>query len=246
MIDLVLDGAGEKPGRFDPDFFAFERLRLHFDRNRSFDIRTDFRKTEAAFASELRRCAQAQLGIQQNQRHLRREVLHRLPVEIHRARPVFDLGNIDDRELEGVSHLLGREADSVRSLHSLEHVRRERPNVLVYLQDLFPFCSEDRVAVFPNGQLHFPSRVNAGRFFTPASFNASITLMMVPNDAFLSACNAIAAFRFAGRFLTEPSSSSTPMTWPSSRTSSVSLTLTTECSNSEEDFVEVLESGRLI
>ena len=39
-------------------------------------------------------------------------------------------------------------------------------------------------------QDHFSSRVNAGKFLTPASFNASMTLIIVPKEAFLSACSA--------------------------------------------------------
>ena len=47
--------------------------------------------------------------------------------------------------------------------------------------------------------------------------------MIVPNEAFLSACNAIPDRRVAGKFRTDASSSSTAITCPSSRTSSFSL-----------------------
>src|SRR5436309_4099696 len=122
-----------------------------------------------------------------------------------------------------MSYLLGCESHAVRRMHRLEHVFRKSANLVVHFVDSFPFRAQNRVPIFPDRQLHFPSRVNAGRFFTPASFNASITLIIVPNDDFLSACKARVARRVAGKLRTEVSNSSSPITWPSSRTSSFSF-----------------------
>lgn len=86
----------------------------------------------------------------------------------------------------------------------------------------------------------------SGQVFTPASFNASITLMIVPNEAFLSACMARADFLVGGKFLTDVSSSSAVTIWPSSRISSFSFTLTIACSSSAATLAAVFDSGRLI
>ncbi len=66
-----------------------------------------------------------------------------------------------------------------------------------------PLRPQNRVAVFYDRQSHFSPCVKAGRFFTPASFNASITLMIVPNEAFLSACKASADLRVGGKSRTD-------------------------------------------
>ena len=105
-----------------------------------------------------------------------------------------------------MTHLLRGEPDAVRGVHRFEHVLGKRADFVIDRFDPFSFRPQERVAVFPNLQSHCPSRVNAGRFFTPASFNASITLMIVPNVAFLSACNASIERRVAGKFLTAASS----------------------------------------
>src|SRR6266704_7143774 len=105
-------------------------------------------------------------------------------------------------------------------MHRLKHVRRQLPNAIVDFLDPFALCPKDRVAVMQDRQDHFSSRVNAGKFLTPASFNASITLMIVPKEAFLSACSASVDLRVSGRFRTAPSSSSTPTVRPSSLISS--------------------------
>src|SRR5204863_5404851 len=131
-------------------------------------------------------------------------------------------------------------------LHRLEHVGYESANALVDLVDLFPLRAQNRVPVFYDGQFHFSPRVKAGRFFTPASFNASITLMIVPNEAFLSACKASADLRVGGKSFTEVCSSSALTTRPSSRISSFSLTLTMACSSSAAELAAVFDSGRLI
>src|SRR5437773_5560658 len=101
-------------------------------------------------------------------------------------------------------------------MHSLEHVGDELASVIVDLLDPFTFRPQDRVAVLQDCQNHFSSRVKAGRFLTPASFNASITLMIVPKEAFLSACSASVDLRASGRSRTAPSSSSAPTARPSS------------------------------
>src|SRR4030095_1899687 len=118
-------------------------------------------------------------------------------------------------------NLLRRESNAVRLVHRLDHVRRQLADSLIDFPDPFTFGPEDRVAILQNLQDHCPSsRVNAGKFRTPASFNASITLMIVPNDAFLSACSASVDLRSSGKSRTAASSSSTFIARPSSLTSS--------------------------
>src|SRR5437762_7173850 len=101
-------------------------------------------------------------------------------------------------------------------MHRLDHVGDQLANMIVDLFDLFAFRPQDRVSVLEDRQYHFCSRVKAGKFFTPANFNASITLMIMPKEAFLSACSASADLRVSGRPRTAPSSSSTLVARPSS------------------------------
>src|SRR2546430_12677457 len=54
----------------------------------------------------------------------------------------------------------------------------------------------------------FPYTTLFRSFRTPASLSASITLMIVPNDAFRSACKASDAFCVGERLRTAPSSRS--------------------------------------
>src|SRR6266536_2495369 len=103
-----------------------------------------------------------------------------------------------------------------RGVHGLDHVLRELANAIVDLIDLFTFGAQNRIAVLQDRQSHFSSRINDGRFFTPASFKASITLTIAPHDAFLSACRASVDLRSAGKSRTAVSSSSTPTACPSS------------------------------
>src|SRR5215471_19151386 len=106
-------------------------------------------------------------------------------------------------------------------MHRLDHVRRQLANSRIDFLDPFTFGTQDRVAILQDRKDHGPSsRVNAGKFFTPASFNASITLMIVPKDAFLSACSASVDLRCSGKPRTAASSWSTFMARPSSLTSS--------------------------
>src|SRR5438270_7108914 len=77
----------------------------------------------------------------------------------------------------------------MRCVHRLDHVRGQLPNPTVNFLDSIPFGPQDWVAVLQDWQNHFSSLVKAGKFRTPASFNASITLIMVPKEAFLSACS---------------------------------------------------------
>src|SRR5438046_4098427 len=105
-------------------------------------------------------------------------------------------------------------------MHCLDHVCDQFADTIVNFFDPRSFRSQDRVAVLQDRQDHFSSRVKAGKFFTPASFNASITVMLVPKEAFLSACSASVDLRGSGKSRTAPSSSSTPIPRPSSLISS--------------------------
>src|SRR5207302_1516345 len=91
--------------------------------------------------------------------------------------------------------LLGCQAYAIRRAHCLDHVCGQFANPIVNVLDRFAFGPQDRVAVLQNLQDHFSSRVNAGKFLTPASFNASMTLIIVPKEAFLSASSASADLR---------------------------------------------------
>ena len=66
-----------------------------------------------------------------------------------------------------MADLLRRQAHSIGGMHRLEHVFGEGMDFVVDFVDPLPFRPQNRVAVFPNWQSHFPSRVNAGKFFTP-------------------------------------------------------------------------------
>src|SRR4030095_6887506 len=105
-------------------------------------------------------------------------------------------------------------------MHRLDHVCRQFANPVVYVLDRFAFGPQDRVAVLQDRQNHFSSRVKAGKVLTRASFNASMTLIIVPKEAFLSACSASVDLRVSGRLRTAPSSSSAPTIRPSSLISS--------------------------
>src|SRR5207249_2614082 len=147
--------------------------------------------------------------------------------ELQRAWPVFHCRNVEYGELQRLTDLLRCQPDAVRFVHGLDHVHRQLPDSLVDFLDPFTFGPQDRVAILQDRQNHSPSpRVNAGKFFTPASFNSSITLMIVPKDAFLSACSASVDLRCSGKSRTATSSSSTFMARPSSLTSSSWLMLT--------------------
>src|SRR5438132_3747967 len=134
--------------------------------------------------------------------------------------------NIEHGELQSFADLLRRKADAIGGVHRLDHVSNQRPNVIVDVLDPFAFRPQDRIAVLQDRQYHFSSRVKAGKFLTPASFNASITSMIVPKEAFLSACNASVDLRASGRLRTAPSSSSTATARPSSLISSFCSILT--------------------
>src|SRR5438309_1619848 len=103
------------------------------------------------------------------------------------------------------------EQNSVEMIVLMLDRAREKTTLIDFL-NRFTFGPQDRVTILQDRQDHGPSgRVNAGKFFTPASFNASITLMIVPNDAFLSACSASVDLRCSGKLRTAASSSSTFM-----------------------------------
>src|SRR5262249_18496075 len=136
------------------------------------------------------------------------------------ARPIFDQRNVEDGKLQSFTYLLRCQPHAIRRVHCFDHVCSQFANPIIYVLDRFAFRPQDRVAVLQDRQNHFSSRVNAGKFLTPASFNASMTLIIVPKDAFLSAWSASVDLRVSGRFRTAPSSSSTPMVRPSSLISS--------------------------
>src|SRR5262249_27888149 len=132
--------------------------------------------------------------------------------EPQRAWPVFDSRNVEYGELQRLTDLLRSQPDAMRFVHRLDHIGCQLANSLIDSLDPFTFGAQNRGAVLQDRQDHCPSsRVNAGKFLTPASFNASITLMIVPNDAFLSACNASVDLRSSGKSRTAASSSSTLM-----------------------------------
>src|SRR5438034_7265637 len=106
-------------------------------------------------------------------------------------------------------------------VHRLDHVFGQLTNAIIDFFDPFAFCPQDRVAVLQDRQFHFSSRVKAGKFLTPASFNASITLMIAPKEAFLSAWSASVDLRASGKPCTAASNSSTPMARPSNLISSL-------------------------
>src|SRR4029077_2248670 len=170
--------------------------------------------------------AQFEFRIDQDDRHcaLRIDIF---ATELECAWPVFDRRNIEYGELQRLTDLLRCQTYTVRRMHRLDHVRRQFTNSLIDLLDPFTFGAQDRVAILQDRQDHCPSsRVNAGKFFTPASFNASITLMIVPKDAFLSACSASVDLRCSGKPRTAASSSFTFMAPLLSLTSSSWLMLT--------------------
>src|SRR5205814_5748341 len=169
-----------------------------------------------------------------------------LAVQFHRARPVLYLRNIKHRKLKRFANLLCRQSNAVGLMHGFDHVLGEFANPVVNFLDPVPLRPEHRVAILHDRQLHRSPRVNAGRFFTPASFNASITLTMVPKDAFLSACSASDVRRVSGKFFTALSKSSTAIVFPSSLISSFSLTVRSACSSSAGALVAVFDSGKLI
>src|SRR5262249_9065132 len=141
-------------------------------------------------------------------------------VHFQRAWPIFDCRNIQHGELQPLTDLLRSQTDSMRCMHRLDHVRSQLTNSIINFLNPLAFGPEDWVAVWQDWQNHFSSRVNAGRFLTPASFNASITLMIVPKEAFLSACSASVDLRASGKSRTAVSNSSTLIARPSSLTSS--------------------------
>src|SRR5438876_2454195 len=167
-------------------------------------------------------------------------------IQFQRAWSVFDCRNVQHGELQRFTDLLCRQTHAVRRMHGLDHVRRQLPNLIINFLDSFTLCPQNRVTILQDRQDHFSSRVKAGKFLTPASFKASITLMIAPNEAFLSACSASVDFRPSGKSRTAPSSVSTLMARPSSLMSSFSSTLTIACSSSAGSFFAVLDSGRLI
>src|SRR3954451_24506329 len=99
-------------------------------------------------------------------------------------------------------------------MHRFNHVGREFPDSLVDLVDAAAFGPQHRIAILENREPHFCSCINAGRLVTPASLSASITLMIVPKEDFLSACKARDDFRVGGRSRTALSRSSTPIVRP--------------------------------
>src|ERR1043166_337270 len=131
-------------------------------------------------------------------------------------------------------------------MHRLDHVLRQLTCPIVDRLNPLTFRPQDRVAVLHNLQLHFSPRVKAGRFFTPASFNASITFTLIPKDAFLSACNASEVRLVSDKFRTAFSKSSISTVCPSSLISSVSLTVKSAWSSSPGAVVAVFDSGKLI
>src|SRR5262249_27085323 len=141
--------------------------------------------------------------------------------QLGRAWPVFDCRNVEDSKLQSLGDLLRCQAHAVRRVHRLDHVRGQLTDSIIDLVDPFTFCPQHRVAILQDRQTHSPStRVNAGKFRTPASFNASMTFMIVPKEAFLSACSASVDLRCSGKSRTAASSSSTFMARPSSLISS--------------------------
>src|SRR5439155_11298337 len=141
-------------------------------------------------------------------------------VHFQHARPVLDCRNIKHSKLQIFTYLLRRQAHAVRCVHCLDHVRSQLANSIIDLLDPSTLCPQNRVAVLQDWQDHFSSRVKAGRFLIPASFNASITLMIVPKEAFLSAFSASVDLRASGKSRTAVSSWSTLIARPSSLISS--------------------------
>src|ERR1043166_9633261 len=214
MIVLVLNRARKNSARFKFNDVAFQILRADPDRPRAFNVAGDFRKTQAALYSHFRFTARLDFRIDQYQRH-RGLWINIFAIQLERAWSVFDLRDVEHGQLQGFTDLLGRQSHAVGCVHRLEHVRRSLPNPVVDFLDPIPFGPQGLVAVLQNWQDHFSSLVKAGKFLTPASFNASITLMIVPKEAFLSACNTSVDLRASGKSFIAPSSSSTPTARPS-------------------------------
>src|SRR5690242_3204445 len=130
-------------------------------------------------------------------------------------------------------------------MHCLDHILGKFANAIVNFVDSVALRPQDRVPILNDFQLHWPW-VKAGRFFTPANFNASMTFTMTPKEAFLSACNASVLRRVSAKLRTALSKSSTAIVFPSSLISSFSLTVRITCSSSAGAVVAVFDSGRLI
>src|SRR5262245_45517531 len=220
MIVLMLNRSREKSARLDLKHLTFQRLRAHEHRLGAFNVTGDFGKAQATFHSYFGFTAQLDFRVDQHDRH-RAFRINILATALQGAWPVFDGRNVEYGELQRLTDLLRCQTHSVCRMHRLDHAHRQVLDSLIDFLDPFTFGPQDWVAILQDRQDHGPSsRVNAGKFFTPASFSASITLMIVPNDAFLSACNASVDLRSSGNPRTAASSSSTFTTRPSSLTSS--------------------------
>ena len=84
--------------------------------------------------------SEIELRIEQDQRH-RRDGIDFAPVQFQRARPIFDLRNIEHGELQRFADLLRGEADAVRRVHRLEHVGGKRANAIVDFLDRVCPCA---------------------------------------------------------------------------------------------------------
>ena len=125
MIDLVLQAAREQAVGLDLELLAVEVHRANANLGRAFDVAVDVGNRQAAFFALVLPFGVNDFGIDDDERI------------------VVD---VDDGEPFGASDLRRGEADALRQVHRLEHVARQRPQLVGDFGDGLGILAENRVA----------------------------------------------------------------------------------------------------
>lgn len=153
MIVFVLNGAREQTAT--PEFHGLSVLIRgpNFGGFRAGDVSIDFWKAQATFCAGYDGAEWGDVRIHQDHRHVLIGV-YGLAVDLEGGGTIFDIANIEDGELQSMTHLLGGEPNAGGRLHGVKHVRDELMNIRSDLPDFGTFSSEDGRTVIANGQLH--------------------------------------------------------------------------------------------
>ena len=130
-----------------------QRLRPYPHGTRTGNVGSSARKAQAAFDAGLRFAEGFDFGIDQDKGHMGSD-LNRIASDAKNARPVFDLSDVDNAELNGHANLLGRQTDSVRVVHRFQHILNECTDPGVYFVDPFSLGPQRGMAVLHDFKKH--------------------------------------------------------------------------------------------
>ncbi len=160
VIVFMLNGASQEPIGLEFQNSFVQRLRPDPHGTRTGNVGSSARKAQAAFDAGLRFAESFDFGIDQDKGHMGSD-LNRIASDAKNARPVFDLSDVDNAELNGHANLLGRQTDSVRVVHRFQHILNECTDPGVYFVDPFSLGPQRGMAVLhdlKNHGVHYGAR----------------------------------------------------------------------------------------